>query len=153
MTNGKKTPCQPRMTQRSSQGVSVSVSEANFFPVVTSFGVICVSFSRSIQFPSEFNGPPYADGLNKASSAKTFSTRVVPSAAGAHWAETAVGKAWMVGSIISGIWGSGLRGRVTPTSPVGTSGKAGRVVGWSMAGSVLTVPSGSSCPVSCSCSW
>lgn len=76
------------------------------------------------------------------SSAKSFSTRVSPAAGGAHWAETEVGKGCTTGSVSPGIWGSGLRGRTTPTSPTGASGKEGRVMGWSMAGSVLTVPSG-----------
>lgn len=87
---------------------------------------------------------------------KSFSTRVATATEGAHWAETEVGKALMVGSLPPGIWGSGLRGRVTPTSgpPAGTSGKEGRVMAWSIAGSILTMPSGWSwAAVSCSCSW
>lgn len=105
---------------------------------------LCEFFFKSVQFLSEFQEPPHAAGLNKGSSAKTFSTRLVPSAAGGHWAETVVGKAMMVGSIAPGIWGSGFRGRMTPTSgpPAGTSGKEGIVTGRSMAGSILTMPSG-----------
>lgn len=87
---------------------------------------------------------------------KTCSTRVVPITAGGHLAETEVGKGRMMGSICPGIWGSGLAGRVTPTSgpPAGTSGKAGRVMGCPMAGSILTVPFGWSwAAVSWSWSW
>ncbi len=88
------------------------------------------------------------------SSVKSFSTRVFAATEGAHWAETEAGKASMVGSLSPGIWGSGLRGKVTPTSgpPAGTSGMEGMVMGWPMAGSILTVPSGWSWgSVSCSC--
>lgn len=117
---------------------------------------LCEFFFKNVQFLSEFQEPPHAAGLNMGSSAKAFSTRLVPSAAGGHWAEMAVGKASMVGSIFPGIWGSGFRGRVTPTSgpPAGTSGKEGRVMGWSIAGSILTMPSGWSWAVfSWSWSW
>lgn len=91
-----------------------------------------------------FNGPPYAAGLNMGSSEKTFSIRLSPVAAGAQLGEIALGKGWMMGSICPGTWGSGLRGRVTPTSgpPAGTSGKEGRVMGWFMAGKYFTVPTG-----------
>lgn len=126
------------------------------FPVLTTLQCLCVSFLRSVQFPSEFHEPPYAVGLNMGSSVKSFSTKVAPATAGVHWAETEVGKASMVGSVCPGIWGSGLRSRMTPTSgpPTGTSGKEGRVMGWSMAGSVLTVPSGWSWTSSSwSCPW
>lgn len=96
--------------------------------------------------------------MNSGSSAKSLSTRVLPSAAalGGHSAETELGKGRTVGSCSPGIWGSGLRGRVTatPWPPAGVSGKEGRVVGWPKAGSTLTVPSGWSwAEVSCSCSW
>jgi len=92
------------------------------------------------------------------SSAKSLSTRLTGSAgaAGTHSAETEVGKGRMVGSICPGIWGSGLRGRVTPTSgpAAGVSGKEGRVTGLPKSGSILTMPSGWKwTEVSCSCSW
>lgn len=134
------------------------VSGADLFNFLYFSLCLCVSFFflKHVKFLSEFQVPLHAVCLNMGSSAKTFSTRLVPSAAGGHWAETVVGKASMVGSIFPGIWGSGFRGRVTPTSgpPAGTSGKEGRVMGRSIAGSILTVPSGWSWAVfSWSWSW
>lgn len=88
---------------------------------------LCVSIFKSVQFLFGFHEPRYAAVLNMGSSAKSFSTRVSPATTAAHWAETEVGRAWMLGSISPGIWGSGLRGRVTATSgpAAGTSGEGG----------------------------
>lgn len=73
----------------------------------------------------------HAAGLNLGSSANRLFTRPVPAAGTGHCADKEVGKAWMVGSVIPGILGSGLRGRVTPTSgpATGTSGNEGKVIG------------------------
>lgn len=112
-------------------------------------------FFSSDQFSSMFYEPFYAAILNSGSSAKSFSSRWLssPAVGAAQSAESVVGKGRMVGSVAPGIWGSGLRGRVTPTSgpATGTSGKEGMVTGWPRAGSTLTVPSGWSwAVVSCS---
>lgn len=106
-----------------------------------------IEFSKTEMFnPLIADKLNHATGLNRGSSENSFFTRPLPTVGMGHSAEREVGKAKTFGSVIPGILGSGLRGRVTPISgpPTGTSGKEGRVIGWPMAGSILIKPSGSS---------
>lgn len=70
--------------------------------------------------------------------------KALPTAADeGHEGALVEGKGTRTGWVAPGISGSGTRGSATASEPpTGWSGKAGRVMGWSRDGSILTLPSG-----------